>query len=776
MYWVERDLGRLRSANLDCSGVTLLSDVLENPDRLTLDLPAGKLYWTENNGANRIRRANLDGSGVETVIGNLGRPVGIAVDTVNDFVYWTELDSRGVWRATLAGTNKTMIVPPVDAQSSPLDIAVDAARNRIYWIVNGMGAIYSATLTGSGAGLWLDLADPRYVTVDNDSGRVYWVDWDTHEVRRANSDGSGNQLLFSSADGVIQPRAVALSTSSSVTCYSLTRTHTGQGNDPVASPNKSTGCAAGQYVVGENITLTATPAAGWSVTGWGGTNNDGSTNTTNTVTMPAANHTVSVAYAQTGPTCYTLSRTHTGQGNNPVATPSKSTECGTGQFVAGENITLTATPATGWRVAGWSGTNNDGSAATTNTVTMPAADHSVSVAYEQAPPTCYTLTRNHSGQGNNPVATPALSAGCGTGQYVAGELVTLTATPATGWRVAGWSGTNNDASTATTNTVTMPAANHTVSVLYEQAPPTCYTLTRNHSGQGNNPVATPALSAGCGTGQYVAGELVTLTATPATDWYVTSWSGTNNDGSTATSNTLTMPAANHTVSVVYEQASPTCFALTRSHTGQGSDPVASPNKSDQCGTGQYVAGENITLTASPAAGWRVAGWSGTNNDGSASSSNTLTMPAAARTIRVTYVEENTSQRRTVLPMILNVGFSEVSPFEVEPNNTDTTANGRLLFNRNYQGYPNDREDFFYFDVPAGPPLTLSFSLDHISGTDPQLQLHPNGYPNPVDSDTEPPYRFTYVAPPGRYYLRIVVVGGYNTDAAYILRVETQETE
>ena len=253
-------------------------------------------------------------------------------------------------------------------------------------------------------------------------------------------------------------------------CYTLTRSHTGQGSNPTASPNKSAGCGTGQYVAGESITLTATPAAGWNVAGWGGTNNNASTATTNTVTMSAAAHTVSVVYGQAPPTCYNLTRGHTGQGSDPTASPNKSAACNTGQYVAGENITLTATPAAGWNVAGWSGTNDDGSTGAANSVTMPAANHTVTVVYEQAPPICYTLTRTHTGQGNNPVAAPALSAGCDAGQYVAGESITLTATPAVGWRVAGWGGTNDDGGTGITNTVTMPTTDHEVNVTYEAAP------------------------------------------------------------------------------------------------------------------------------------------------------------------------------------------------------------------------------------------------------------------------------------------------------------------
>ncbi len=38
---------------------------------------------------------------------------------------------------------------------------------------------------------------------------------------------------------------------------------------------------------------------------------------------------------------------------------------------------------------------------------------------------------------------------------------------------------------------------------------------------------------------------------PDPDWQINSWSGTDNDGSTADANTATMPAGNHTVTVNY---------------------------------------------------------------------------------------------------------------------------------------------------------------------------------------------------------------------------------
>jgi len=54
-----------------------------------------------------------------------------------------------------------------------------------------------------------------------------------------------------------------------------------------------------------------------------------------------------------------------------------------------------------------------------------------------------------------------------SGPYYAGTIVTLTATPNSGWRVKAWTGTDNDSSTATTNTVIMNS-NRAVTVKFDQ--------------------------------------------------------------------------------------------------------------------------------------------------------------------------------------------------------------------------------------------------------------------------------------------------------------------
>jgi len=88
---------------------------------------------------------------------------------------------------------------------------------------------------------------------------------------------------------------------------------------------------------------------------------------------------------------------------------------------------------------------------------------------------------------------------------------------------------------------------------------------------------------------------------------------------------------------------PTCYALTLGHTGQGSDPVASPTNSTGCPADQYLAGEDISLSgATPDTDWQIGSWTGTADDTSIASTNTVSMPASDHTVNVNYIESSTS--------------------------------------------------------------------------------------------------------------------------------------
>ncbi|MEZ4734723.1 MAG: C13 family peptidase [Caldilineaceae bacterium] len=245
------------------------------------------------------------------------------------------------------------------------------------------------------------------------------------------------------------------------------------------------------------------------------------------------------------PACYRLQQRFTGLGSAPVTTPTNSNGCPTGEYLFGTSLTFQATPAAGWRVASWAGTLNDSSISPINQLTMPAADHMVTVNYL---PICYPLTLTHSGSGEEPRATPPNSAGCAFGQYIGGETVMLEATPGTGFVVAGWRGANHDSSTAISNTLTMPTTPYSAGVIYK---PACYALTLTHTGSGSNPSPTPPQSGECATGYYHYNESVILSANPATGWQISAWSGTVNNAATTPANTVLMPPADHIAIVHY---------------------------------------------------------------------------------------------------------------------------------------------------------------------------------------------------------------------------------
>ena len=83
VYWTDEGTNKIQRCDLDGSNVEdVIRRTLGSPNRIALDVGAGKMYWTDTRGgANKIQRANLDGSGVEDLItAGLNYPQGIAVD------------------------------------------------------------------------------------------------------------------------------------------------------------------------------------------------------------------------------------------------------------------------------------------------------------------------------------------------------------------------------------------------------------------------------------------------------------------------------------------------------------------------------------------------------------------------------------------------------------------------------------------------------------------------------------------------------------------------
>ena len=144
------------------------------------------------------------------------------------------------------------------------------------------------------------------------------------------------------------------------------------------------------------------------------------------------------------------------------------------------------------------------------------------------------------------------------------------------------------------------------------------------------------------------------------------------------------------------------------------------------------------------------------------------MPAANHTAHVNYVQQAGDGSRATLPVIIYGQPGIVGPIESEPNNSISQANGPILLNSVYQGFPNDLSDYYSFTLTSAGQLQIV--LTGITGRDPQLHLYYNSSGNRVGYDPEAPYVINHSGQPGQYWVRVVVVDDYNQTTPYTVRV------
>jgi hypothetical protein len=199
-------------------------------------------------------------------------------------------------------------------------------------------------------------------------------------------------------------------------------------------------------------------------------------------------------------------------------------------YKAGTVVTITANPATDYQFTRWEGAVTGA----TNPATVTMNGHKSVTAIFTSTVTPYTLTVTVSPSGGGSVAKSPDQT-----QFAAGAVVTLTASPASGYQFTRWQG--GATGTANPATVTMNA-NTNVTAIF--TPTTSqYTLTVAISPSGGGSVAKSPDQA-----QYGAGTVVTLTANPATGYQFTRWEG----GATGTANPATVTMnANTNVTAVF---------------------------------------------------------------------------------------------------------------------------------------------------------------------------------------------------------------------------------
>jgi len=336
--------------------------------------------------------------------------------------------------------------------------------------------------------------------------------------------------------------------------YTLTISSTAGGS--VTSPGQGTF----SYLGGAVVDLVASPNAGYKFVNWtGNVATIANPNAASTTITMQGNYSITANFAQDIPPAqYSLTIASTSGGS--VSAPGE----GTFTYNEGTVVSLVAELEEGYWFVNWTGnvaTIANPNAAST-TITMQG-DYSITANFQEGePPDRYDLTVSSTSGGS--VTTP----GEGTFTYDEGTVVSLVATPDSGYQFVNWTGNvtaianPNSAST----TITMNG-NYSITANFAQdIPPVQYDLTVSSTAGGS--VTIP----GEGTFTYDGGTVVNLMATPASGNEFINWTGNVSTiaNVTTASTTITM-SGNYSVTANFQEdetsppSSGWCFIATAAY-------------------------------------------------------------------------------------------------------------------------------------------------------------------------------------------------------------------
>jgi uncharacterized repeat protein (TIGR02543 family) len=339
--------------------------------------------------------------------------------------------------------------------------------------------------------------------------------------------------------------------------YTLT-VHTVGSGSVVKSPNQAT------YHYGDVVQLTAIANAGYTFTAWSG---DASSTNSEVGILIDGDKSVTANFTQIE---YTLTVNVSGQGGTNAT--------GTFPHNAFTNVTILATPASGYFFDHWTLNGSDAGSMNPYTINMTANYELTGVFL----PVQRTLTVAVSGNG--------VTNATGIHTYDEYSNVTVLATPSSGYFFDHWVLNGSSVGSANPYTINM-TANYDLTAVFSAVQ---RTLTVSVVGGG----ATNAT----GTQSYNEFTNVTVLATPDSGWKLDHWTLNGTLYGPTSSFTINM-TANYDLTAVF---TPIQYSLTVTVDGQGI--------TNSTGTFTHNAFTNVTVLATPDSGYFLDHWTlnGTN--------------------------------------------------------------------------------------------------------------------------------------------------------------------
>ena len=314
-------------------------------------------------------------------------------------------------------------------------VTMSAARNVTATFTKN-NVVLTVSETGTGGGTVT--SSPPGINCGSSCSASYVAD--TSVTLAATADGSSTFAGWSGACTGTSTCTVTMDSAKNVTAtftrriYVLTVTRAGSGTITSTPLGIYCGSAcSATYDAGATVTLTATPDATATFTGWsgGGCSGTGAC----TVTMDVSKTVGATFVVNT----YVLSVPKAGSGSGTVISTPAGITCGATcsvSYDSGTVVTLSAAPASDSTFTGWSGACSGAGACT---VTMSAA-RTVTATFTK---NNYVLVVSKTGTGGGTVTSNPNGITCGascSASYIADTSVTLAATADGYSTFAGWSG------------------------------------------------------------------------------------------------------------------------------------------------------------------------------------------------------------------------------------------------------------------------------------------------------------------------------------------------
>ena len=335
----------------------------------------------------------------------------------------------------------------------------------------------------------------------------------------------------------------------------------------------------GTYDHGEQVTITASPSAGYSFVNWTEDGSVISTNATYTFTVNS-NRSFQANYSQN---TYTVSVS-----NNPS---SGGTATGGGNYAHGSQATITASPSTGYAFVNWT---EGGSVVSTNasyTFTVNS-NRSFQANYSQ---NTYTVSVS-----NSPSSGGTATGG---GTFAHGAQATITASPAAGYAFVNWTEGGSIISTNATYTFTVNS-NRNFQANFSQ---NTYTVSVS-----NSPTSGGTATGG---GNYTHGSQATITASPSAGYSFVNWTEGGSFVSTNPSYTFTVNS---------NRSFQANYSLNSYRVSVSNSPTSGGTAT---GGGDFTHGSQATVSANPSSGYSFVNWTEGGSFVSANPSYTFTVTA-----------------------------------------------------------------------------------------------------------------------------------------------------